>query len=283
MSEGKDGPNPDFENIPGRIRGFIRHPISFVQDFVKEADLKLDKDAVEAKKLLQEVGCNLGFLIDPDNCPKILEVKSSTREYVSIRRIEGPEIENRFIKVAGPTKEFPCTSFIASIPRDTIAEGQILILCTPSTFIYGCRDKGVEKKVLDTLGDKIDKYANFTWLAMVEECPELYKSEDWKPSIRDIILVTKKGGKLFSANIGRDLNFEPNGVVFCFGKLKTGKKNVAKIITQSSFEDEELLEINRSDLRKWGRIYILVEGSSEKERKVYPQANPKLVPVPQNV
>ena len=174
------GDNPSRE--PGGIERFIKRLTYKSQRFAKETDLKLDSDAVAARELLNDVGPHLGFLSHFDNQPKVLEVKTPSREYVSIRRLEGSEMENKFIKlVEPPDKDHFATVFNAYISPDSLDEGQILVFDTPVTFDGRCKKPEVAEQIEDAVGDRIDDFANFLWLAMMSDHPELYKAEDWEP------------------------------------------------------------------------------------------------------
>lgn len=275
MSEGKEGPDSGFQKISRSLKRIYRD----TKDFIEDTDLKFDKDAVVARQLLQEVGIHLGFLLDSDNLPKIIEVKSSTSEYISIRRIEGSALQDRIIRTIESSNKDPFeAAFTAFISNDTLAEGQIMILDTPSTYHLDCKNKETKAKISSAIGDRIDSYSNFLWLAMMGDHPELYRPEEWKPSSMNVILVTKKGGKLFSAELNGGNQFGSEYALYFFRKLKIGRNKTAEVITGGYFQSVLDLEASQDNLRKFGRIYLLVEGSSEKQKIKKPLAELKSAP-----
>jgi hypothetical protein len=264
MPEGKEGLDLKLKRIKSSVGGAAYD----AKRFLKETDLKLDRDAVAAKELFEEVAPCLGFLTNPNNLPKILEVKSSSREFVSIRRVEGVEFENRFIKVIEPENKDPFNTLVmTTVSPNTISEGQILVIDTPGTIDLKCKRDDVEQKILEELGDRIQDFANFIWLAMMSDRPELFKQEDWEPSGMQVVLVTKKGGKFFYTHVYKNYEDRPEYIIREFDRLKNEKGKQAEICVAGYFQSTADLEANKYFLRKWGRAYVLIEGSSEKGRE----------------
>ena len=233
---------------------------------VRELNLKLDKDARHASKLLGELAPALGFLTNPINLPKIIEVKAGGKEYVSIRRVEGPAIQSSYTRIDKPAGEDRFeTHFVASIPKDFLAEGQILIFDRSSTTDLDCKDPDVEIKIVEKVSGKLPDFSNFTYLAMMSECPELFKEEEWEPSSMDVTMVTKRGGKIYSADIywSSDEEYAMGN----FTKINPTKEGKIEFEYAGYFQSPEDLSANQNYLRKFSRMYVLTEGSSEKESR----------------
>ena len=267
MTEIGDGPKSEFS----KVRLSLNRLNYKSQKLLEEAGLKIDSDARAAKELLTDVGSHLGFLINPDNLPKVLQINTGSREFVSIRRLEGKEIENRFINLVEPDNKDPFKTILnATISPDSIAEGQILVFDTPITFDYKCKNPEVEQQILDILGDRIGDFGNFLWIAMMSDHPGLYKDEDWKPARMDIVTVTKKGGKLFCGSVYENKDPDSKPETISFHKLEPNKNGETDLFISGYFQSATDRDANIGFLRKFGRIYLLTEGSSEKDRAKKP-------------
>ena len=85
-----------------------------------------------------------------------------------------------------------------------------------------------------------------------------------------VVLVTKRGGKLFYGTARESQNTDDKAEVGFFRRLKIEKDGKAEILLGGYFQCETDKSANVDYLRKYGRIYLLTEGSSEKERATRP-------------
>jgi hypothetical protein len=271
---GEHGDGFDFKDISRAAHLFGNR----ASELFRQTELKLDKDAFSADETLSELAGGVGFLMNPANRPKVLEVKTKTREYISIRRVEATELENRYVNLVTPEDGDPNgTIFKSSIPVNFVGENQALVLVLPVTFDLKCKKPEVELAVLEKLGDKIDNYANFVWLAMMHEVPEMFRHDEWEPFGMDVNLLTRRNGKYYAANILKD---EKRGIGYrseWFRKVHPNREGRLEIATYGYFQSKEDMEANQRYLREWGRMYLLTEGSSQKQKGF--QHNPSFDPV----
>lgn len=257
----------------GGIGGF-KHELSRLKSNFREAvintERKLDKDLVEVEQTLSDLAPALGHLSSPDNLPKVIQASTARTEYISIRRVEGSELEHRFIKRVSIKDGDPIeTLFIASIPTSFIEEGQVLILDRPVSHDMKCKDPKIEEKIMDKVIEKIGEdefleYGNFNWIAMMANSPELYKQEEWEPINMHVTLMTKQNGKFYMADLIKDFNTPNTYGIFKVEKVKSTKDSKVEILSQGYFQSKEDIEASQAFFRKWARLYVLTEGSSEK-------------------
>lgn len=273
---------PSLDDLANDVRREIQRQESRVYIAARELRLKLDKDAKSTGELFDKLAPAFGFLVDPKNCPKVLEVKSGDKEYVSTRRIEGSRIWDSFTRVDGPEGgDVSQADYLASIPADMIEEGQILAFCRPDPAWLECKDPQVEAKIMARI-QKPGQYANFNYVAMMDQHPELFKKEEWAPRLISVTLVTKKGGKYYAADLGStDAEGKKQASVVEFSQLKPTKEGKVEIYYDGRFQSPQELEGHRDYFNKWGRIYVLSEGSSQKEQRKSPDrlAELKLAPI----
>lgn len=255
-------------------KGGFKHEFSRLQSSVREAiintERKLDKDLVEVENTLADLAPELGHLLSPNNLPKVIQASTGKTEYISIRRVEGSELEHRFIRKVSSEKDEPFeTLFIASMPTSFIEEGQIVILDRPVSHDMKCKDPQTEtkivNKVIEKIGeDELQKYCNFNWLAMMAECPEEYKQEEWEPVHMNVSLITKRNGKFYSAELIEDHNNRGSYGILKVEKVKPTKDSKVEVLSQGYFQSNEDRDASQAFFRKWARLYVLTEGSSEK-------------------
>lgn len=275
----------------GGMDGF-KHEISKLQrsfrGLVIDTEKRLDKDFTEVQQTLSDLAPALGHLLSPDNLPKVIQATTAKTEYISIRRVEGSELEHRFIKKISLGKDDPFnTLFLASMPTSFIEEGQVVILDRPVSHDMKCKDPQVEtrieNKIIDKIGeDGLKNYCNFNWLAMMAECPEEFKQEEWEPINMNVTLITKRNGKFYSAELIEDVNNRGSYGVHNFEKVKPTKDSRVEVLSQGYFQSNEDRDASQEFFRKWARLYVLTEGSSEKsgsrvEQKLT-QLNPSTIP-----
>jgi len=233
MSEGENK-RFDLKRIAQSVKRFIRGP----DNPIREADSELDNDAEKAEELLTDIGPHLSFLTDIRNLPKVIHVVTPTREYISIRRIEGSGLDSKITNVSLTSDNSPRNTvfkFKAKVSPESVEEGQIMIFDTPSTF----------------------------------DCmPQTSESEEWAPSMMDVKLLTKSGGKLFSGTVheyGDQSGF--NYALADFERVDVEKSGEAFVFLGGDFQSQQDLDVNRDYLKRWGKIYTLAEVSSEREMK----------------
>lgn len=272
MSENMGGNEPKrgfFKDLKWEI-DTIRFNFNYAH---KDDWLKFDETGRNAKKHLEEVAALLSPLVNPQNLPKILEVKTGEKEYISLRRTEGPEIERVFTRISRPNKERPFQSEVfAAVPASFLEEGDILVFDVPSPTFVRCKKPEVERKVLEKLGDKIHEYGNFEYLAMMGECPELFNKDDWEPYMMQLTLVTKKAGRHYVAILGSSRHGETTDAgIVNFTRPKLSKDSKVEFLYAGYFQSKKDEEWYSDNLKKFGRMYVLMEGSTERQKRQNPK------------
>jgi len=150
-------------------------------------------------------------------------------------------------------------------------EGQVLVFDRPDTVNLKCKKPEVEARVLERLGEKIEDFGGLTYLAMMSECPDLFKREEWEPYSMSITLLAKRNGKIYQGDIGWvHLGTEWTSGLGKLEKLKPTKDGKVEFEYMGYFQSPQDLEANQEYFKNWGRMYVLTEGSSEKESERKP-------------
>lgn len=196
--------------------------------------------------------------------PKILEVETASSKYVSVRRTEGGQLESLAIRRDFNVGEagFRTRSFF--LQSSALGDGQVAVLFLPSPVSYECKSRDKEREIEEELGSEIiGKYANFTFFAMVSERPDLYGANDWEPTaLEATALIIRRGNNYFRLN--RNSYFQ---------KIHPDEEGKLKLVEDYwTIPGERIpMEIDEKFLPVYGKLYILQEGTGQRERKAVPQ------------
>lgn len=260
--EGKDWLS-DINIKIGHIAYNVRHRAG-------EISKKMDGNLQDAKKLLENIAPSFNSLASLREQPKILEIKAGDKEYVSVRRIDGPAILNEYTKKDVPTggDEYS-TQFVLTLPENYLNEGQILVLAVPDSIFVDCKNDLVEASIINQIGeDKIMDFGNLTYVAMTRERPDLFKKEEWTPSWLNVMLITRYNGKLYSMEVGTHVDV--SSWARDTNRLKPSKDGKIEVDYAGFFQSAQDMSFFEDNLKLLGKVYILNEGSSEKETHINP-------------
>ena len=248
---------------------------------MQKVEREVDKDAQRAKHLFMEVAPGLEFLIDPENLPKVIQIKTPTREFISTRRVDPPELQDHMLRVfQSPDRKPINTVYFTSIPTNLIEEGQILIFDRPGSHEMRCTNPQVEAEIKQKIGDKLNDHYGRTWFAMMGEAPELFKTEDWKPWFMRITFITKIKGKYYMADFLGNVESNGNHWVTGITRIKPTKDSKIQFYSHGYFQSEQDQYACQFYFRRWGTLWVLTEGSSEKGKRVVDQKLRVLKPAP---
>ena len=264
----------------GDIKRELSRVIFNIRHNKDEISKKLDTNLQEAKEILENLAPYFNDLSSLGEQPKILEIKTGDKEYVSVRRIEGSALENEYTRKEIPENrdEFGI-QFILSLPERLLGEGQILVLATPDHIFSDCKDPLVEDDIVEQIGEeKLANFGHLTYIAMMSEKPELFKKEDWTPSWINVTLATRHNGKIYKMDVGTSVG--ESSWPMDTNNLQTTKEGNIEINYAGYFQSAQDISAFEDNLKVWGKVYVLNEGSSEKEKSMLPNASPSMNPSP---
>lgn len=237
-------------------RGLLRAQTD-LKHLVNLADRKTDPSSERAENDLRL----LGDVLRQDKqveLPKILEVDTGSSKYVSIRRVEGGQLASLTIgeDLNVGEERFRTRSFF--LPSSALDDGQVAVLFLPNPVSYDCKSRDKQREIEKELGSEIiSKYANFAFFAMVSERPDLFNPNDWEPKAMGVALVMRRGNSYFRL---RDFSFQkvyPN---------REGKLKLAENFWTIPGENIPM-ELDEKFLPVYGKLYILQEGTGQKDRR----------------
>lgn len=252
--------HPLDEEIP---RGFdkAKAKVEFKVDTkVKEASLELEAINEELSKLTV------------DSLPKILQVKVGKREYTSIRRIESAGINRSEI----PNEDPYLHILDYKIREGMIGEGMVGVLLLPWTM--GAEPIG--RDLIEFLESQEDFESHSGWgttLPMSIDRGRPLKLNEWKMKWPLFVSVKRVKGKLYSQRGTIYTHILDRHTVIA-RRIMPDEEGRITLFRNSYFWTKEEIDAQRELDEKFATFYVLVEGSSEQEKKEAPGNAKRLVP-----
>ena len=131
----EEGKEPSFDSLKWKYRRFRRR----MANEARRLDLSLDPQAKAARDRVSPVGMALKPYRHDVSLPKIMQVKAGEREFVSVRRFEGTQLEQFTERQDPESGDAFDTIFTYSYPVEKLNEGQIAVLILPCD--YSCKSK----------------------------------------------------------------------------------------------------------------------------------------------
>jgi hypothetical protein len=205
--------------------------------------------------------------INMEELPATLQVTVGEKEYTSVRRLEAGQLTERELPNENPYHHI----IEQAVDAKLIKDGQIGVFLFPSTF--GVLPVSEEaKEFLEKQGDVEDHNAWTTLLPMALDRGMDFKRADWSfANSGEKMLVKNVKGKYF-INLG---NFSraatPQGwPIEMVVEVKPDEEGKITLWHQSYMWNNKQIDAQREMNEKLGRMYILQEGSSDKEQEEEP-------------
>lgn len=280
------------EIIDGPLRNAIRETRENLARTVHDLDprkRKASEALIEMRDTLEETPVT--------QLPKTLEVKTTGGDYVSIRTIDGSQMQ---IEVIPPESLNDCGGIRVSLPDQMIPEGGHVILVTPSSFGAVPRSEELVHYIENQFPNGREMAEQLQsgelpeispgWrgdlLAHVLSSGRIFNPDEWDFAVhpregKTIEMFVKINGKtLTPGNIPRGSVPSSPAVVTVLEEVKPGKNGDIVLHGQNDLWSRQEPEALKILFQKLARLYILVEGSAGKERKREDRSIKKLVPQP---
>lgn len=237
----------------GRITRLARQAEHELNPFKRETsrELGLLNEALRGQTNMEEL-------------PETLQVTIGEKEYTSVRRLEAGQLTQRELPSENPYHHI----IEQAIDARLIKDGQVGVFLFPSTF--GVMPVSEEaKEFLEKQDDVEDHNAWTTLLPMALDRGLDFKRADWSfANSGERMLVKKIDGRYFT-NLG---NFSrattPQGwPIEMVVEVKPDEEGKITLWHQSYMWNKKQIDVQREMNEKLGRMYILQEGSSDKEQE----------------
>lgn len=263
MSENNS--EPRLANLMRKARWFRNRAAMKIRD----TELALDPRTKRAIEIIDPIGLELLQYRNAREFtpPKVLQLSVGETDYVSIRRLEGPQIQGMSKRLDRNPGDIFRTTISYHLPIDLYQDGGVVALLMPAA--YNCHREKKEVEIVEQLASYPEADMGWVWEAMMAHKPELFNPKDWGVKINELIVTTMIGGHVFKTEM-LDSNY------FDLSKHRPDRDGTVVLTERSYFQSETQFDAEMDFVGKNARAYVLVEGSSQSEKK--PGTLSKLVP-----
>ncbi|MCH7730217.1 hypothetical protein IID21_01650 [Patescibacteria group bacterium] len=215
---------------------------------------------------------------DIHNLPKVLQLTVGDREYTSIRRIDG----NRIVKVEHPAEDNDPFNHVIEYRVDAslLDEGMVGVIVTPEHFSAQPKDRELIE-FLKTQGDFDDHEGWGTMLKTAILKGRPFKLVEWKLGTPLLGVVKRQGGELYVPSriyFSKETEAKLPSLLGIAKKITPDGQGMITISDNYGWWSRDELQVQRDLDEKFATFYVMVEGSSEQEKKEAPGSAKKLEP-----